>query len=100
MPDDVMEIADLVIELFPHTHRLSVLLIQQNSELANNSEHKVLAHPPSELWVEDGSVLWIGEDHQAVVSELLCDQSLVSFADVKLVDVTLDQGLECLWAQE
>ena len=60
----------------------------------------MLSHPPPELWVEDGSVLWVGQHHETVIGELLGDQGLVAFADVELVDVSLDEGLKGLWAQE
>lgn len=60
----------------------------------------MLTDPPPELWVEDSSVLWVGEDHEAVISELLGDQRLVAFADVKLVDVSLDKSLKGLRAQK
>jgi hypothetical protein len=89
VPNDVVKVADLVVELFTDTHRFAVLLIQQDPKLSNDSEDKVLANPPPELWIEDGRVFRVGEHHEAVVSELLSDQSLVSFANVKLVDVTL-----------
>lgn len=60
----------------------------------------MLADPPPELGVEDSRVLGVGQHHQAVVGELLVNQSLVAFTDVKLVNVSLDQGLEGLWAEE
>lgn len=60
----------------------------------------MLANPPPELWIEDGRVLWVGKHHEAIISKLLSDQSLVSFANVELVDVTLYQGLKRLWAKE
>lgn len=100
MSNDVMKVADLVIELLTNTHWLAVLFVQKNAKFTHNSEHKVLTDPPPELWVEDSSVLRVGEDHEAVIGELLGDQGLVAFADVELVDVSLDKRLEGLRAQE
>jgi len=100
MSNDVVEVTDLVVELFAHADRLSVLLIQQDSKLPYDCEHEVLANPPPKLWVEDRCVLRIGQDHQTVVGKLLGDQGLVAFADMELANIAFHQGLKCLWAQE
>lgn len=73
MSNDVMKVTDLVIELLADTHWLAILLVQKNAKLAHDSEHKVLSDPPTELWVEDCSVLWVRENHEAVIGELLGD---------------------------
>lgn len=95
-----MKIAHLIIQLLTNTYRLAVLLVHQDPQLAYDCKHKVLANPPPELGVEDGSVLRVGQHHQTVVGELLVDQGLVAFTDVKLVNISLDQGLKSLWAEE
>lgn len=96
----MMEIAHLIIQLLTNTDRLAVLLVHQDPQLAHDRKHKVLADPPPEFGVEYGRVLGVGQHHQTVVGELLVDQGLVAFTDVKLVNVSLDQCLEGLRAEE
>jgi hypothetical protein len=98
--NDVVKVTNFVIKLFTNADWLPVLLVQQDPQLTHNREHKVFTHPPPEFGVEDGSVFRVGEDHEAVIGELLSDQGLVAFTDVKLTDISLDQGLEGLWTQE
>lgn len=100
MTDDMMKVAHFVIELLAHAHWLAILLVHQDPELPNHCEYEMLANPPPELGVEDGSVLRIGQDHQAVVGQLLANQGLVAFADMELVDVSFHERLKRLWTQE
>lgn len=100
MSNDVMKVTNFVVQLLADADWFPVLLIQQDPKIANNREHKVFAHPPPELWVKDGCILRIGQDHETVVGELLSDQRLVSFADVQLVDVPFDEGLKRFWAKK
>ena len=96
----MMEITHLIIQLLTNTDRLAVLLVHQDPQLAHDRKHKVFAYQPPKLEVEDGRVLGVGQHHQAVVGELLVDQGLVALMDVKLVNVSFDQGLQDLWAEE
>lgn len=87
MSDNVMEITDLVIELLPDTDGFTVLLVHQDPQFTHDRKHKMFSHPPSKLWVKDGRVLWIGQDHQTIIGELLVDQGLVAFTNMELTDV-------------